>query len=64
VIECLDALEEWPDVTNRAVRREREMPEHIERVLIQVRQPESSSEAAVQVHFSAQSHRANAICAR
>jgi Mg2+ and Co2+ transporter CorA len=69
IIEWIDALEEWPDVPDKAVRRERELLrlrsrdvlEHIERVLTHVRRLESSSEAAVQMHFSAQSHRTNAI---
>jgi Mg2+ and Co2+ transporter CorA len=69
VIEWIDALEEWPDTPDKAARRERELLrlrsrdvlEHIERVLTHVRRLESSSEAAVQMHFSAQSHRTNAI---
>jgi len=69
VIEWIDALEEWPDVPDKAARRERELLrlrsrdvlEHIERVLTHVRRLESSAETAVQMHFSAQSHRTNAI---
>ena len=41
--------------------RSRDVLEHIERVLSHVRRLESSSEAAVQMHFAAQSHRTNAI---
>lgn len=67
--EWIDALEEWPDETEPAARREREMlrlrsrdvVEHIERVLAHVRRLESSAETAVQMHFSAQSHRTNSI---
>ena len=69
VIEWIDALEEWPDVPDKGARRERELLrlrsrdvlEHIERVLTHVRRLESSAETAVQMHFSAQSHRTNAI---
>lgn len=41
--------------------RSRDVLEHIERVVHHVRRLESSAEAAVQMHFSAQSHRANDI---
>lgn len=69
LVEWIDALEEWPDETEPAARREREMlrlrsrdvVEHIERVLAHVRRLESSAETAVQMHFSAQSHRTNSI---
>jgi len=69
VVEWIDALDEWPDPPTDAERRERELLrvrsrdvlEHIERVLSHVRRLESSSEAAVQMHFAAQSHRTNAI---
>jgi Mg2+ and Co2+ transporter CorA len=69
IIEWIDALEEWPDTSDPAVRRERELLrlrsrdvlEHIERVLQHVRRLESSAETAVQMHFSAQSHRTNGI---
>jgi Mg2+ and Co2+ transporter CorA len=69
LIEWIDALEEWPDVPDAAARRERELLrlrsrdvlEHIERVLQHVRRLEGSAETAVQMHFSAQSHRTNAI---
>ncbi len=67
--EWIDALDEWPDAAAPAARRERELIrlrsldvlEHIERVLSHVRRLESSSEAAVQMHFAAQSHRTNNI---
>jgi len=69
IIEWIDALEEWPDAPDAGERRERELLrlrsrdvlEHIERVLTHVRRLESSAEAAVQMHFSAQSHRASNI---
>ena len=69
VTEWIDALDEWPDETDPAARRERELLrvrsrdvlEHIERVLAHVRRLESSAETAVQMHFSAQSHRTNDI---
>jgi magnesium transporter len=69
VTEWIDALDEWPDVIDLGARRERELIrlrsldvlEHVERVLSHVRRLESSSEAAVQMHFAAQSHRTNNI---
>jgi Mg2+ and Co2+ transporter CorA len=68
ITEWIDSLEEWPEGDD-AARRERELLrvrsrdvlEHIERVLAHVRRLESSSEAAVQMHFSEQSNRTNAI---
>ena len=67
--EWIDALDEWPAESDKAAKRERELlrlrsrdvVEHIERVLTHVRRLESSAETAVQMHFSAQSHRTNAI---
>jgi Mg2+ and Co2+ transporter CorA len=67
--EWIDALDEWPDPGTDAARRERELlrvrsrdvHEHIERVLTHVRRLEQSSETAVQMHFSALSHRTNSI---
>jgi magnesium transporter len=67
--EWIDALDEWPDPGNDAARRERELlrvrsrdvQEHIERVLAHVRRLEQSAENAVQLHFSALSHRTNSI---
>lgn len=69
VQEWIDALDEWPDAADAHARRERELlrvrsrdvQEHIERVLTHVRRLEQSAENAVQMHFSALSHRTNAI---
>jgi Mg2+ and Co2+ transporter CorA len=69
ITEWIDALEEWPQDNDEAVRREREqlrvrsrdVLEHIERVLSHVRRLEASSETAVQMHFSEQSNRTNNI---
>lgn len=65
----IDALETWPDDPSPALQRERELLkvrsrdvlEHIERVVRHVQRLEHSTEAAVQMHFSAQSHRTNEI---
>jgi Mg2+ and Co2+ transporter CorA len=67
--EWIDAMDEWPLETDPTSRRERELLrvrssdvlEHVERVLTHVRRLESSSEAAVQMHFSALGHRTNSI---
>jgi Mg2+ and Co2+ transporter CorA len=67
--EWIDALDEWPDDGGPERRRERELLrvrsrdvlEHIERVLGHVRRLEQSAETAVQMHFSAMSHRTNDI---
>jgi len=67
--EWIDALAEWPDVTDASARRDRELLrlrsrdvlEHIERVLTHVRRLEQSAENAVQLHFSALGHRTNDI---
>ena len=67
--EWIDALAEWPDVSDAAARRDRELLrvrsrdvlEHIERVLAHVRRLEQSAENAVQMHFSALGHRTNDI---
>jgi Mg2+ and Co2+ transporter CorA len=69
ITEWIDALDEWPADADKNARRERELLrvrsrdvlEHIERVLGHVRRLESSAETAVQMHFSAQSNRTNAI---
>ena len=69
VTEWVDALAEWPEEADEALRRDREqlrvrsrdVLEHIERVLTHVRRLEASSEAAVQMHFSEQSNRTNDI---
>ncbi len=67
--EWIDALDEWPAEAEPAAARERELLrvrsrdvlEHIERVLSHVRRLENSAESAVQMHFSALSHRTNDI---
>ena len=41
--------------------RARDVIEHIQRVVQQVRRMEQAAETAVQIHFSAQSHRTNDI---
>ncbi len=69
ITEWIDALGEWPPEKDASAQREREhlrvrsrdVLEHIERVLAHVRRLESSSETAVQIHFSEQSNRTNAI---
>ncbi|MES2959577.1 MAG: magnesium transporter CorA family protein [Pseudomonadota bacterium] len=69
VQEWIDALDEWPVAADDSARRERELlrvrsrdvQEHIERVLAHVRRLEQSAENAVQMHFSALSHRTNDI---
>jgi magnesium transporter len=65
----IDSIETWPDADTPAAQRERDLLkvrsrdvlEHIERVVHHVRRMEQSAEAAVQMHFSAQSHRTNDI---
>ena len=65
----IEALKTWPDPTHMAEARERELLqvrsrdvlEHIERVVHHVQRLEQSAETAVQMHFSAQSHRTNDI---
>ena len=69
VQEWIDGLEEWPAAADAQAARDRELLrvrsrdvlEHIERVLTHVRRLESSSEAAVQMHFSALGQRTNDI---
>jgi Mg2+ and Co2+ transporter CorA len=69
VQEWIDALDEWPEPAGDAAKRERELlrvrsrdvHEHVERVLTHVRRLEQSAENAVQMHFSALSHRTNSI---
>ncbi|GGH66377.1 magnesium transporter [Comamonas phosphati] len=64
-----EALEGWPPESTPVRQRERELLtvrsrdvlEHIERVTHHIRRMEQSAEAAVQMHFSAQSNRANDI---
>ncbi|MGH8831123.1 MAG: CorA family divalent cation transporter, partial [Polaromonas sp.] len=65
----IDSIETWPEGETPGAKRERELLkirsrdvlEHIERVVHHVRRMEQSAEAAVQMHFSAQSHRTNDI---
>jgi Mg2+ and Co2+ transporter CorA len=65
----IEALKTWPDPQGEAAQRERELLqvrsrdvlEHIERVVRHVRRLEQNAETAVQMHFSAQSHRTNDI---
>ena len=62
-------LNDWPLAPDPQAQRERELLkvrsrdvlEHIERVLHHVRRLEQTAETAVQMHFSAQGHRANEI---
>jgi len=69
VQEWIDALDEWPDEADADRRRERELlrvrsrdvQEHVERVLAHVRRLQQSAESAVQMHFSAISHRTNDV---
>ena len=65
----IDSIQTWPEGTTPAAQRERDLLkvrsrdvlEHIERVVHHVRRMEQSAETAVQMHFSAQSHRTNDI---
>ena len=69
VQDWIDSVETWPDGATPAAQRERDLLkvrsrdvlEHIERVVHHVRRMEQSAETAVQMHFSAQSHRTNDI---
>jgi Mg2+ and Co2+ transporter CorA len=69
ITEWIDSLDELADTADAAGKRERELLrvrsrdvlEHIERVLGHVRRLGASAESAVQMHFSAQSHRTNDI---
>ncbi len=69
-----DAMQEWLDTArdqpapmlsqgerDALVARANDVIEHIQRVIGQVRRMEQGAEAAVQIHFSAQSHRTNAV---
>jgi Mg2+ and Co2+ transporter CorA len=69
-----DAMQEWLDTAreqpppglSQAERdgltaRARDVIEHIQRVVQQVRRMEQGAESVVQIHFSAQSHRTNEI---
>jgi len=65
----IEAVKTWPEAQSVAESRERDLLqvrsrdvlEHIERVVHHVRRLEQSAETAVQMHFSAQSHRTNEI---
>ena len=69
VQDWIDALATWPVPATAAGLREhdllqvrsRDVLEHIERVVHHVRRLEQSTETAVQMHFSVQSHRTNDI---
>ncbi len=69
VQDWIDSVETWPEGSTPAAQRERDLLmvrsrdvlEHIERVVHHVRRMEQSAETAVQMHFSAQSHRTNDI---
>ena len=69
-----DAMQEWLDTAQEQppaalgqaerdglVARARDVIEHIQRGVQQVRRMEQAAETAVQIHFSAQSHRTNGI---
>ena len=69
-----DAMQEWLDTAREQptaalpqaehdglLARARDVIEHIQRVVRHVRQMEQGAESAVQIHFSAQSHRTNEI---
>lgn len=65
----IEAIKTWPPADTVTGQREldllqvssRDVLEHIERVVHHVRRLEQSAETAVQMHFNAQSHRANEI---
>jgi len=69
VQDWIEAVKTWPDPADTAEVRDRELLqirsrdvlEHIERVVHHVRRLEQSTETAVQMHFNAQSQRANEI---
>ena len=69
-----DAMQEWLDTMREQpspgmpqaerdglLARARDVIEHIQRVLLHVRRMEQSAETAIQIHFSALSHRTNEI---
>jgi magnesium transporter len=69
-----DAMQEWLDTAREQpplalsqaerdglIARARDVIEHIDRVVHHVRRIEQAAETAVQIHFSAQSHRTNDI---
>ncbi|HYD76229.1 magnesium transporter CorA family protein [Ramlibacter sp.] len=70
--EQADAMQEWLDTAREQpspglsqaerdglIARARDVLEHIQRVVQQVRRMEQGAETVVQIHFSAQSHRTN-----
>jgi len=65
----IESVKTWPDPLDPSLAKEyellqvrsRDVLEHIERVVHHVRRLEQSIEAAIQMHFSAQSHRTNDI---
>lgn len=72
--EQADAMQEWLDTAREQpppglsqaerdglIARARDVLEHIQRVVQQVRRMEQGAETVVQIHFSAQSHRTNNI---
>lgn len=65
--EWLDTLHEQPVPAGQQAERDgllaraRDVIEHIQRVLHHVRRMEAGAEMAIQIHFSAQSHRTNEI---
>jgi magnesium transporter len=67
MLEWVDAIREQPPAhlsrheRDALVVRANDVVEHIRRVVHQVRRMEEGAEAAVQIHFSAQSHRTNTI---
>jgi Mg2+ and Co2+ transporter CorA len=69
VQDWIEAIKTWPEAENTTEQRDRDLLqvrsrdvlEHIERVVHHVRRLEQSAETAVQMHFSAQSHRTNDI---
>jgi Mg2+ and Co2+ transporter CorA len=69
VQDWIEALKTWPDTSNVAEQRERDLLhvrsrdvlEHIERVVHHVRRLEQSAETTVQMHFSVQGSRTNDI---
>jgi magnesium transporter len=69
-----DAMQEWLDTAREQpppslsqaerdglIARARDVIEHIQRVVQQVRRMEAGAESVVQIHFSAQAHRTNNI---
>jgi magnesium transporter len=69
VQDWIEALKTWPDTSDVAEQRERDLLhvrsrdvlEHIERVVHHVRRLEQSAETTVQMHFSVQGSRTNDI---